>query len=281
MERYYRFAGIDLMISMDENRFYAEEYRLTPFRVNTVTNPEKFYFDIVDELKASEGICIVDEADFRIYRNGIKSIRYIGPKNNAYIRIISEGHYHLVQLQSQRFPGRIGTKTVLDAIAAEHLIAQAGGFIFHCSYINRQGKAILFTAPSETGKSTQAELWKKYRGVEIINGDRAAVQIVNGAVFAEGIPFSGSSQYCRNCSLPVEAIVYLGQASATSIRQMHGYEIFARIWEGLSVNIWDRTDVEMVSSTVQTIAETVPVFYLSCTPDESAIIALERAIEGR
>ncbi len=43
---------------------------------------------------------------------------------------------------------------------------------FHCSYILHQNRAILFAAPSGTGKSTQAALWEKYRGAEIIIGDR-------------------------------------------------------------------------------------------------------------
>lgn len=281
MERYYRFAGVDLAVSMDEDRFYTDEYRMAPFRVDSVSDPEMFHFDIVDELDAPFGICIAKEANFRVYRDGMKSFRYIGPKNDAYIRVASEGKCHQVQLLSRWYPGRIGTKAVLDAIAAEHLIARAGGFIFHCSYIEHHGKAILFTAPSETGKSTQAELWHRCRGAEIINGDRAAVRIVGGQVMAEGIPFAGSSQYCNNRSLPIEAIVYLGQAPVTSIRRMRGYEVFARVWEGVSVNTWDKTDVEMVSSAVQKIAETIPVFHLPCTPDESAVIALERSLESR
>ena len=53
-----------------------------------------------------------------------------------------------------------------------------------------QNKAILFSAPSGTGKSTQADLWQKYvRGVEIINGDRAIIGIEDNGVKAYGLPF--------------------------------------------------------------------------------------------
>ena len=79
--------------------------------------------------------------------------------------------------------------------------------------------------------------------------------------------------------LPLEAIVYLGQAPVTTIRRMRGYEAFSRIWEGVSVNTWDKTDMELVSHVVQRIAQQVPVFHMPCTPDESAVDVLEQELK--
>lgn len=281
MERYYRFAGVELAVSMPDDRAYTDEYRMAPFVVDAVTDPHVFRFAVVDSLDAPVGTCIAENPTCRVYDDGQRRIRYMGPVTQAHTRVSQQGRIHDVQLLAKWFPDRIGTKTVLSSIEAEHLIARAGGFIFHCSYIDRGGKAILFTAPSETGKSTQAELWKNLRGAEIINGDRAAVRIVDGRIMAEGIPFAGSSQYCKNCSLEVEAIVYLGQAPRTTIRRMQGFQAFARVWEGVSVNTWDEADMELVSEAVQQIAMTIPVYHLPCTPDESAVIALERVLESR
>ena len=95
---------------------------------------------------------------------------------------------------------------------------------------------------------------------------------------AEGIPFAGSSPYCKNRRLPIRAIVYLGQAKETSIRILQGYEAFSKIWEGVSVNTWDKEDVELVSGAVQEVARQVSIFHMPCTPDESAVIALEDAL---
>lgn len=285
MERYYRFAGVEIEVSMPEELFYTNEYQLAPFAVERTENSHRFCFEMVDVLTSPEGTCVVENPGFRIYSNGDCLTRYIGAversPDSAYIRVSHCGKQHNVQVRSDMFPKRIGTKTVLTAIGAEHLIARAGGFIFHCAYIDWHGKAILFTAPSETGKSTQAELWKKFRGTEIINGDRAAVRIVDGKVLAEGIPFAGSSTYCLNRSLPVAAVVYLEQAPVTTIRLLRGYEAFARIWEGCSVNTWDREDVALISDAVKCLAESVPVYRLPCTPDESAVIALEDALKSR
>lgn len=283
MERRYRFAGVELAVSMPEELFYEEERNLKPFAVAETADPHRFEFTLVETLDPPTGEPLVSEPGFRIYSNGEERIRYIGMVKDswakAYIRASHRGKEHHVQVKTDAVIDRIGTKTVLNSIEVERLVTRAGGFILHCAYIDWNGKAILFTAPSETGKSTQAELWKKYRGAEIINGDRAAVRMVDGTPMAEGIPFAGSSAYCENRSLPIAAVVYLGKAPRTTIRRMRGFEAFARIWEGVSVCAWDRTDVELASAAVKGLVESVPVYHLPCTPDESAVITLEKQVK--
>lgn len=261
---------------------YEDDRQLAPFKVSQVEHPHTFSFKIVDSLPAPSGKFETLLPSARIYRDGDKHLYYIGAVENswetAYMMAVHDGHKHIVQVKHSRYTSRIGVKMVLNSLRAEHLAAEAGGFLFHCSYIDFEGKAILFTAPSGTGKSTQADLWHQHRLAEIINGDRAAVRMVDGKLIAEGIPYSGSSTYCKNRTLPIEAIVYLSQTPKTTIRRIHGYDAFSKIWEGVSVNIWDKRDLELVSGVVQAAAKQIPIFHLSCTPDESAVIALENAL---
>lgn len=282
MEKYYQFAGLEFAVRIPEGQEFVLNGPLEPFCTQYVEAPHRFELTVTESLSPPEGRELVARPDFRVYDRAEGSVRYIGAVaekwENAYIRASHCGKRHDVQLKAAMFPGKIGDKTILNAMGAEHLIAQNHGFVFHCSYIEYKGKAILFTAPSETGKSTQAELWRRYRGAEIINGDRAAVRLHEGILLAEGIPFSGSSTYCKNRSLPIAAIVYLGQAPKTTIRKIRGYEAFSRIWEGISVNTWDREDVERVSAVVQKTVEQISVFHMPCTPDEAAVIALEEAL---
>jgi hypothetical protein len=161
---------------------------------------------------------------------------------------------------------------------AEHKIVRKGGFLLHAAYIRHGEGAILFTAPSGTGKSTQAELWRSLRGAELINGDRAAVYSRENGVWVMGVPFSGSSGVAKNVSLPLKAIVYLAQSPLTSITSLSGFRAFRRLWEGCSVNVWNLDDVNTCTQNVMNAIGVVPVFYLACTPDESAVIALEKAL---
>lgn len=285
MEKHYRFAGVEITVSIPDAQMYEKDRYLAPFRVESVSDPHLFRFRTVTALDPPEGEAVEQKNSFPIYRQGEWTVSYPGAPRGAweqaYARTAHRGKKHEIQLRQSEYSGWVGVHTVLNVLWAEHLIARSGGFIFHCSYIEYDGDAILFTAPSGTGKSTQAELWKLYRGADIVNGDRAAVRIEEGRILAEGIPFSGSSTYCQNRSLPIKAIVYLSQAPETTIRRMRGYESYARIWEGVSVNIWDQTDVELVSGAVERVVQNIPIFHLSCTADESAVTALEQVLESR
>lgn len=278
MEKHYRFAGIELTVSIPDDACCDDERFLAVFRTETVRNPHHFEFELVEALIPPEGSPIIKQPGCLVFCESSRQIRYFGVENDPNIRAVYDGKKHKVQVKKSQYAQSISARTVLNAIALEHLVARNDGFVFHCSYIDRDGEAILFTAPSETGKSTQADLWHQYRGAEIINGDRATICLADGRLLAEGIPFAGSSKHCKNRSLPIRAIVYLGQAPKTSIRKMRGYEAFSKIWEGVSVNTWDREDMERVSAVVQKVAEQIPVYHLPCTPDESAVIALEEVL---
>lgn len=273
---------MDFSLIMPEHMVRENEAGLTHFRAAGATDPNVFRFHYADKMDRPTGTCLSKQPTLKVYEEDGATVRYYGAVTDAMDRVIMRvtcrGKEHDVLLREAVYRDRVGMKAVLDAIGIEHLVARNHGVILHCSYIDSCGKAVLFTAPSQTGKSTQAELWKRHRGVDIINGDRAAVRIAQGMVLAEGIPFSGSSKYCENRSLPLGAIVYLAQAPVTTLRRMRGYEAFARIWEGISVNTWDKKDMELASETVKTIAESVPVFHMPCTPDESAVVALEQEL---
>ena len=39
MERYYRFAGVEITVDLPDDRMYENERRLTPFAVDRVEDP--------------------------------------------------------------------------------------------------------------------------------------------------------------------------------------------------------------------------------------------------
>ena len=279
MKKYYCFAGVGLQIDIPDKWMYEDDRILAPFRVDSVAEPYVFRFEMTPELLSPAGDCVVCTNALRIYEDGT---RYIGAVEHtwekAYAQVLRSGRVFHVLLRQSQFPGAVEPLTVLNVLGAERLVAQTGGFLFHSAYIEADGAAILFTAPSGTGKSTQADLWKKLRGAEIINGDRSAVMVEKGGVFVYGVPFAGSSDICKNKTLPLKAIVYLKQAPSTTICRLRGAEAFMRLWEGCSVNIWDKNDVSAVSKAVEQVILNVPVFELACTPDESAVCAVEGAL---
>lgn len=284
MTYYYRFAGLDFCIELPGNSGLREQRQLGLFTSEPGEDPHVFRFEMAETLPPPQGTLLANEAAFWVYREGGSRVRYIGSVAeswaSAYIRAEHRDKDHRILLKKAQFPDGVGTHTILTALQLEHLVPRVGGVVIHASCVAHEGKAILFTAPSETGKSTQAELWNRLRGAEIVNGDRAVIRLVDDGVLAEGIPFSGSSSRCENRSLPLAAVVYLGQAPETTIRRLKGKEAFFRIWEGCSINIWEPEDMRAVSAILERMLSRVPVFRLDCTPDETAVQALEEVLEG-
>ena len=278
MEKYYCFADIGLEVSIPHGEMYTDDLQLKNFRTDRLPEPHRFFLRTVEALEPPAGPALASLPGSRVYDAGEGYVRCYGTVDAPYIRAEHRGMDHNVTILRQYAPQRISARLVLNALDAEHLVAQSGGLILHASFIGWQGKAVLFTAPSETGKTTQAELWKAHRNARIINGDRAVILGRSDGVYAAGLPFAGSSRYCENETLPLAAVVYLRQGKRTVIRRLKGVEAFRKIWEGCCVNTWHREDMQNVSALVQRLAEDTAVYELVCTPDESAVLALEQQL---
>lgn len=281
-ERIYSIAGVHLRTIGPEQWMYRKEGSLASFAATDGWD-HSLEFEVVEQLSAPEGECVHREPGKQVYVHGDTQLRYEGVVEKdlecAYLRIARRDNISHVQVKRESIPCGITHKLVMNCMEAEHLLTAAGGFLLHASCIRRNGKAILFTAPSGTGKSTQADLWCKLRGADLINGDRAAVFPCDGNAQVRGIPFCGSSGVAKNQTLPLEAIVYLSQAPSTTITRLTGAKAFRRVWEGCSVNVWNQTDMEQCSQSVLDTVSVIPVYHLACTPDETAVSALEEVLK--
>ena len=236
-----------------------------------------------EELPPSVGTEIYATDALRIFRTDDGQLRYHGEvcsaPENGYIYAAHRGREVEAVYRRSRLCEGITSKLLLTALDLPHILTEQRGFLLHASFIEHNGAAILFTAPSETGKSTQAELWCRHAGAELVNGDRAAVRILDGGVYACGTPYSGSSPVRRNVKLPLKGIVYLSQAPENTIRRLRGVRAFRAVWEGCTVNVWDRADVELASNTVTEVISRIPICHLACTPDERAVALLKQTLE--
>lgn len=286
MKKLYKILDSKIEIYIPDNVKYDNESALKDFLMEDKNQTDEtvhtFKFKMIDSLSEPRIKETAKFDGFSVYETEEEQVRYIGDINKGWdqghMRILHKGREHIVELKNSVYKNLVGAKTVLNAVAMEHLVLESNGVILHASYINHNGRAILFTAPSGTGKSTQAALWEKFRNAEIINGDRVAIRLINGKAYASGIPFAGSSNYCKNITLPIEAIVYLGQAQKTTIEKLLLPKAFRKVWEECTVNIWNKNDVESATGIVIDILKQIPVYYMPCTADKDAVSILEEEL---
>ena len=153
--------------------------------------------------------------------------------------------------------------------------------LFHCSALALNGKAVLFTGPSGTGKSTHARLWRREFADRIvtINDDKPLISFQKGEIRVWGTPYGGKDNLQSNTSAPVEAIVVLRQAPENSIRRLNPHEALP-----LLLNQTYRT-AEPVSAlhTLDLVQKLVqlPVYELRCTISREAVMLCHDTIFGK
>lgn len=160
--------------------------------------------------------------------------------------------------------------------------------LFHCSAIEVDGKAYLFTAPSGTGKSTHTRLWREVLKdrVKVINDDKPllSIPIGDGAEMPEeirvyGTPYGGKDGLQSNISAPVAAIVILHQAKENTIKRMDA----ASAYPMLLNQTYRRKDAQGMLRTLDLVERLagLPVYSLGCTISEEAVkLAYHTMIEG-
>lgn len=182
---------------------------------------------------------------------------------------------------AEKYRGKISSKNVLEEAGIFRVLAEHGGVVLHSSYVlTKQGEAVLFSAPSGTGKSTQAELWRKFAGARVINGDRALIKAENG-VTANGILFSGTSGINENVTAPLRAIVLLRQCGKNELRRVSGKEAFMRLLPQCSYYPEEEENLRLVTGILADVISAVPIYDFGCVPEKSAVTALNEVLYGK
>ena len=151
--------------------------------------------------------------------------------------------------------------------------------LMHASAVDYEGKSIVFTAPSGTGKTTQAELWAKHKGATILNGDKVFLKREDDGIHAWGSPWKGSSPYAENASAPLRAIVALEQAEENSIRKLEGFEVLEYVVPHVFFPSWDERCEQAVLTFLDQVLGETEVYLLKCRPDEEAVELLASTIK--
>lgn len=116
----------------------------------------------------------------------------------------------------------------LNRLIAER-ITEYDVLLMHGSALCMDGETYIFTAPSGTGKSTHARLWREEFGdrVVMINDDKPMLRIRENSVLAYGTPWNGKHNLSRNTSAPVKAIARLKRSGENRIEPMAKSDAFA------------------------------------------------------
>lgn len=236
-----------------------------------------------DELPETRGSCRGQDGLFRFYEDG--GVFYqkalagtagsvslaVYPQELSWIRLyVNEG----------AFPNTVRTvDKVLQLLPMRQLLTRHHALLLHSSRIDVGGKAVLFTAPSQTGKTTQARLWQRFEGAELLGNDRTVLRKQGEGFHTFGYPVDGSSPVYSTKALPLGAVVVLEQGRENQIRRLNLSEALKALMSQTAMDLWNS---EQRLSTQQFWLELLtacPVYKLICTPEREAVNCLKQQLE--
>ena len=276
----------DLCFSLDGEYEPKQEGLLECFRVERSTSEQIRYtmrFDATERFAA--GIPVRSALTYDLYRT---------PQGYALLYPWQGCRYAFAVLPEQLCPGRqnfcylhpelldkplLPDDRFFGMLAVHRIFLQRDAVIFHAAYIEYRNSAILFAAPSQTGKSTQAALWQRYAGARVINGDRVLLRKKGRIWRAYGYPNSGSSEFCQNCTLPLRCIVLLEQGEKNEVWIPTSGERVRALFSGMAVFRWDTEELNWAMHLAEALTCETQIVKLRCRPDAEAVSVLRDYLE--
>ena len=239
---------------------------------------------LTEELPAPTGRMAARRDDILVFRDGSLETRYLRfhgmPEQDAFACCREEDAGSSTIFLRSSVLDDLSYDTVFTSLfSLERHMIERNALILHSAYIRFQGKAILFSAPSGTGKSTQAGLWEEYRSAEQLNGDRSLLRKISGVWHACGWPVCGSSEICNNADTPLCAIVMLSQGKSNEISRLAPMAAFSQLYTQITINRWNRDYLTRAMDEIETLVREIPIYHLSCTISEGAVNCLEQALQ--
>lgn len=147
----------------------------------------------------------------------------------------------------------------------EKMTADYNGFIFHSSAIDVDGEAYLFTAPSGTGKSTHAALWRKLLGdrATMINDDKPIIRYIDGDFYVYGTAWDGKHRLSANKRSKIKAICRIHQSPTNTISKISVKEIMPTL---LNQTLRPKNPADMMNllDLIEKLVNKVDLYGLGC-----------------
>lgn len=144
-------------------------------------------------------------------------------------------------------------------------------FLIHGSAICVDGKAYLFSAPSGTGKSTHARLWREMLGdrAVMVNDDKPFILRSENVFYVCGSPWNGKHGLGNPIAAPLAAICMLHQAEENAISKLSAAQALPRLAPQCYMPKNPDSAIKTLGL-IDALLKAVPVYKLGCNISSEA-----------
>lgn len=211
-----------------------------------------------------------------------KAYEYGGEEPSAFSAIVTNEDILAEKAQMPEFPDSYAESLALFRKLCDYTLDNAQGIIFHSSAIMVDGYAYLFTAPSGTGKSTHARLWREMLGERavMINDDKPIIRYIDGDFYVYGTPWNGKHHLGTNTRAKIKAICAIYQAKENVIRKASSTEMLLKILNQ-TIRPSEESKIDKLLSLIDKLLKGVELYSLGCNiSQEAAELSYKTMSEG-
>lgn len=172
----------------------------------------------------------------------------------------------------------------LESLAVYRKLADAlvykNVLVVHGSALCLDGKGYLFSAPSGTGKSTHAALWKRLYGerVLVLNDDKPMIRLFGNKAYLYGTPWDGKHHISINEKAPLLGIAMLKQADINRMTRLSPSESYPQFLQHIHRPL-DREGSLEVMRLLGRLSDNVPMYQLECNMDIQAAMVSSKILQ--
>lgn len=260
--------NIDKKIAWDENMA-----KFSTNKIDDSLHKIEYNITLTNEIKSPKEDIIINSDRVLVFSDGKRETRLFRENiSEPFFATHEEISENKINIQIKEGYNSVFERSIeiINLLGIEKYFSNMNMFILHSSYIICEDQAILFTAPSGTGKSTHTDLWSKYYGTSIINGDRSIVYLKDNKWYVGGFPLCGSSNHCENKSAPLRSIVYLAQGKQNSLKKLTGFEAIKYIFSEITTNFWNENCIDNTIDLLKKCTDDIDIYHFKCTKYKDA-----------
>ena len=224
-----------------------------------------------------------NEAFFRDYQTDLAPVFTLAPSDAELARMRAK-----LSLAAERdgVPNARYSDAFVENNAIHEALAEALAahdvLLMHGSALCMDGEAYIFTAPSGTGKSTHARLWREAFGerVWMINDDKPLIRLEDGRATVYGSPWDGKHHLSRNASAPLRAVARLKRDARNHIEPMPRAEAYPCLLSQCYASR-DAAAMRRILELERMLLDAAAFYDLGCNMEPEAAVAAWTAMRGK
>lgn len=154
-----------------------------------------------------------------------------------------------------------------------------GLFAIHSASLLYHNMAWLFSGPSNIGKSTHTNLWKKQYHTPLLNGDLNLCRITKKGITCLGMPWCGTSKIYTKKEYPVGGIILLRQDRNNKVETLSFDQQQLLVSQRLISPSWTKNLFLKNLMFAGKVSKQIPVFRLACNMKDIAAITAKNYID--